>query len=107
MFNGSHPLVGYAPTIVRYGTNFRVILSNGSEIDAAAIHKVTLIRLGSATHGLNMDQRYMKLYSVVFDPLTLTVTAPLNGNIAPPGYYMLFLISDDGVPSVAKIVKLQ
>ncbi|MCH8823628.1 MAG: DUF1929 domain-containing protein [Planctomycetes bacterium] len=27
--------------------------------------------------------------------------------MAPPGYYMLFLISDDGVPAVAKFVQLQ
>ena len=33
------------------------------------------------------------------DPLT--VTAPPNGNIAPPGYYMLFLLNSSGVPSLA------
>ncbi|MGH3515413.1 MAG: IPT/TIG domain-containing protein, partial [Pseudonocardiaceae bacterium] len=37
---------------------------------------------------------------------TLTVTAPPNGNIAPPGYYMLFLLNSSGVPSVAKFTKL-
>ncbi|MEE9130905.1 MAG: galactose oxidase-like domain-containing protein [Phycisphaerales bacterium] len=36
----------------------------------------------------------------------LIVEAPADGNIAPPGYYMLFLISDDGVPSVAEYVRL-
>ena len=32
--------------------------------------------------------------------------APPNGNVAPPGYYMLFLISSEGVPSVARFVRL-
>ena len=34
----------------------------------------------------------------------MTATAPANANIAPPGVYMLFIIDDDGVPSVAKMV---
>ncbi len=35
----------------------------------------------------------------------LTVTAPPNGNIAPPGYYMLFILNSSGVPSVATFVQ--
>lgn len=36
----------------------------------------------------------------------LTVMAPPNGNIAPPGYYMLFILNNSGVPSVATFVQL-
>jgi len=36
----------------------------------------------------------------------LTVTAPSDPNLAPPGYYMLFLLDGNGVPSVASIVHL-
>ena len=36
----------------------------------------------------------------------LTVTAPLNANLAPPGHYMLFIVNANGVPSVAKIVRV-
>jgi hypothetical protein len=36
----------------------------------------------------------------------LTITAPANGNVAPPGYYMLFILNTDSVPSVAKIVQV-
>jgi hypothetical protein len=36
----------------------------------------------------------------------LNVTAPPNGNIAPPGYYMLFILNSSGVPSVAQFVQL-
>ncbi len=38
---------------------------------------------------------------------SLTVTAPPNGNIAPPGYYMLFLLNSQGVPSVSTFVLLK
>ena len=37
----------------------------------------------------------------------VSVTAPSGINAAPPGYYMLFLLNDQGVPSVAKFVRLQ
>src|ERR1044072_9498040 len=37
---------------------------------------------------------------------TLTVTAPPNAKVAPPGYYMLFLVDANGVPSVATFVQL-
>jgi len=37
----------------------------------------------------------------------LSIQAPANANIAPPGYYMLFLVDTSGVPSVAAILKAQ
>jgi hypothetical protein len=37
---------------------------------------------------------------------TLNLTSPPNGNIAPPGFYMLFLLDGAGVPSVARFVEV-
>ena len=34
------------------------------------------------------------------------MAAPSSSNIAPPGYYMLFILNGSGVPSVAKIVQI-
>jgi hypothetical protein len=34
------------------------------------------------------------------------VTAPPDGNHAPPGYYLLFVVDGRGVPSEAKIVRI-
>jgi len=36
----------------------------------------------------------------------LTIQAPANSNLAPPGYYMLFIVDTNGVPSVAAMVRL-
>ena len=36
----------------------------------------------------------------------LNVTMPANTNIAPPGFYMLFILNGSGVPSVAKIIQI-
>jgi uncharacterized membrane protein len=52
-----------------------------------------------------MDQREVEV-AFTAQSGALTVTAPPNGNIAPPGYYMLFLLNSSGVPSVATFVQL-
>ena len=103
------PQVGFAPTDVAYGTSFSVVLSTGSPVPRNEIDKVALVRLGSVTHHIDMNQRYVPLeFSLTPGVLfSLTVEAPDNGTYAPPGYYMLFLISDDGAPSArAKYIRL-
>ncbi len=72
---------------------------------AALIAKAHLIKLGAATHSQNQDQRLVPL-SFTSSGNTVQLTAPDNRNIAPPGYYMLFLVNDDGVPSVGEMLKL-
>lgn len=74
--------------------------------EAATIQKVSLVRLSSVTHSVNMEQRYVPL-TFTSGNGQLTVTTPANMNIAPPGYYMLFIINTDGVPSVAKMIQVQ
>lgn len=61
--------------------------------------------MGTVTHAFGMDQREVEL-SFTAQSGSLTVTAPPNGNIAPPGYYMLFLLNSSGVPSVATFVQM-
>ena len=52
-----------------------------------------------------MEQRLVGLSYTVGSGV-LNVTSPPNGNIAPPGYYMLFVLNTAGVPSVARFVRL-
>jgi hypothetical protein len=94
------PTVTAAPGAVAEGYQFTV-----STPDAASISKVALVKLGAVTHSNNMDQRYVPL-SFTAGNGTLTVTAPANVNIAPPGYYMLFIVNSAGVPSVAPILNV-
>ena len=65
-----------------------------------------LVRLGAPTHSEDQGQRYVPLS---FSTLGTTITAasPATSNIAPAGYYMLFVTDSAGVPSVAKIIQLQ
>jgi hypothetical protein len=73
--------------------------------NAASIGKVALVRLGAVTHSVNMEQRYVPL-SFTTGCGAVRATAPATPNVAPPGVYMLFLIGTDGVPSVARMVRL-
>jgi len=52
-----------------------------------------------------MSQRYLPLCFTA-GVGTLSATAPATANVAPPGYYMLFILDTNGVPSIAAIVKL-
>lgn len=94
------PTVAAAPSSVTEGTQFTV-----STPDAGSISKVALVRLGAVTHSNNMEQRYVPVPFTAASDM-LTVTAPANANIAPPGDYMLFLVNSAGVPSVAPIVNV-
>src|SRR4029077_10421927 len=73
--------------------------------DASNISSVVLMRNGSSTHAFDMDAR---LVNLAFTKGAGSVPLPGHptGNIAPPGYYMLFLLNSSGVPSVAKFVQL-
>ena len=86
--------------VVGYGASFQVQTPN-----AANISSVVLMKLGSTTHGFNMDQRMVGLNFTIGSGM-LTVTGPPNGNIAPPGYYMLFLLNNSGVPSIAQFIQI-
>lgn len=70
-----------------------------------SIAKVHLIKLASVTHGIDMDQRLVPL-GFSADNGTLIVELPLNGNHAPPGWYMLFIVNDEGCPSEGKYVQV-
>jgi hypothetical protein len=88
------------PGAFSYGGSFQVLTP-----DAADIASVVLVRPGAPTHAFDMDQRLVGLsYSIGGG--VLNVTAPPNGNIAPPGYYMLFVLNAQGTPSVASFVQL-
>jgi len=96
----TRPTIAGTPAAIGYGGGFQV-----QTADAANITSVVLMRPGAPTHAFDMDQRLVKLSYTVGSGV-LNVTAPPNGNIAPPGYYMLFVLSLTGVPSIASFVQL-
>ena len=69
------------------------------------VAKAELIRPAAVTHSSDPNQRFVDLpLSVSGNNVDLNVTN--NPNLAPPGWYMLFAVDANGVPSVAKWVHL-
>lgn len=71
--------------------------------------KLVLIRIGTATHSVNSDQRRIPLTKVTADAANkkkYTATLPADSGILIPGHYYLFAINAAGVPSVAKTVQI-
>lgn len=97
----ARPTIGSAPAEVAYDAPLPIATP-----DAGSIGKVALVRLGAVTHSVNMEQRYVPL-AFTTGAGTVDATAPANANVAPPGPYMLFVIDDAGVPSVARIVNVR
>ena len=60
----------------------------------------------AVTHNFNENARYVPLNFTAGPPAALQITAPPNGNLAPPGPYMLFLVNTNGVPSVASWITI-
>jgi hypothetical protein len=95
----TRPVITGAPLSIGYNSvPFQV-----QTPDALNIGSVVLVKPGSDTHAYDMEQRLVGL------PFTATasvlmVNAPPNSNVAPPGYYMLFVLNQAGVPSVATFV---
>ena len=77
-----------------------------------------MVRPMAVTHQTDGEQRILQLSFIASGTTTLSVVAPdgrvypygAGGGhshaIAPRGYYMLFILNNDGVPSVAKFIRL-
>jgi hypothetical protein len=77
---------------LRYGQAFTVVTPQ-----AASIKKVSFMRPGAPTHHTDTEQRYIGL-TFTIGTGQLTVKAADNAKLAPPGYYMLWIVDDKGHP---------
>ena len=100
LFAGPRPTITSAPAAIAYGDSFPLSFSGGS-----GPYTVTLIALSAVTHSNNMTQRYVRLTQVAAAG-TMALPAPASANLAPPGFYMLFVTDAAGVPSVSRMVRV-
>lgn len=94
------PTITSAPTTITYGQNITVAYSDVPNVD-----RVVLNRIVGATDSNHMDQRQVVLTGAASAGSTMVNTPP-NSNVAPPGQYYLFVLSN-GVPSRGRVVSLQ
>lgn len=97
---GMRPTITKAPERVKYGKTFEVETPAPGDVGAA-----NWVRLSSVTHSFNSNQR-INFLTFAANATSLTVTAPGDPKLCPPGHYMLFLLDKAGVPSVAKIIQI-
>jgi hypothetical protein len=98
LYRGGRPTITSAPGGAPYGVPVGIGTPD-------AISKAVLVKLGARTHALDVDQRSLEL-PVAPAACGVQFTTPSSPNAAPPGYYMLFLLNAQGVPSVAKMIRL-
>ncbi|MGA5359072.1 galactose oxidase-like domain-containing protein [Streptomyces purpurascens] len=100
LFKGPRPTItSVIDTEWTYGDTQRITVDR-------PIAKAELIRPAAVTHSSDPNQRFVDLpLSVDGNNVDLNVTS--NPNLAPPGWYMLFAVDANGVPSVAEWVHLQ
>jgi hypothetical protein len=99
--NPQRPEIFDCPLEISYNTDFEVKAPDSSEIT-----HVVMIKNSSTTHNNNMDQRCLVIPISYETNNVLKLSSPKDGTYAPPGYYMLFILNRDNVPSFAKIVKV-
>ncbi len=100
LFKGNRPTISQAPSSINRGSTITITTP-----EASSIGQVNLLSLAAQTHTHDMSQRFV--------PLSFTKTAgglqaqiPSDIAVLPDGYFMLFIVTNDGVPSVAKMMKV-
>ncbi len=103
-----------AGEMVHHGASFELGI-----LDPADVSSIVMVRPMAVTHQTDTEQRVIQLTHVPSTPGTRTVTAPSGSvypyggpagghshSVAPKGYYMLFVLNNQGVPSEGKFVFL-
>jgi hypothetical protein len=102
MAASSRPAIMSVEKNITYGATFSL-----EARPAPSIGRVAIVRAASVTHAFSSDQRYIGLD---FNPGSgdqLQVKAPPNANIAPPGFYLLFVVDNAGIPSTGSFVQVR
>ena len=102
LFRGPRPFIEEAPKAVHYGSTISIETPNAHEIQW-----VHLIHPMATTHSCDTSQRLVELAFRRSRFCHLEAVIPNEPNLAPPGYYLLFIVNQHGIPSVAKWVHLQ
>ncbi|HEX7337836.1 MAG TPA: galactose oxidase-like domain-containing protein [Gemmatimonadales bacterium] len=101
LFRGPQPWIRATSEVMSYGGSFYV-----ETPDAGRAVRASLVRLGSVTHGFDQNQRFLQL-TVRRAVGGLLLESPVTSDLAPPGDYLLFILTDDGVPSKGITIRLR
>ncbi len=95
------PAITGSPAVVAHGAAFSVQTPT-----PGAIAEVVLMSPAAVTHAFNQNQRYVGCAITGTTATEVHATAPPDGTIAPPGYYLLFLVDTDRSPSTGVWIRI-
>ncbi|KFK44114.1 hypothetical protein AALP_AA1G217400 [Arabis alpina] len=99
-----------SPSRIKYRTSLKLQFKVTGEVKSPV--KVTMVFPSFTTHSFSMNQRLLVLDNVKFTrkgksmTYEVQVRTPRSANIAPPGYYMIFVVNQN-IPSEGVWVRLQ
>ncbi len=93
----TRPVITAAPATMGYGTKATVTVSGG-------VASFALVRLSSTTHTVNNDQRRLPVSFRALGNNQYELDVPSNPGLLLPGQWMLFAMTAQGTPSIAKTV---
>lgn len=93
----TRPEILNAPSVIEYGQSFSVTATPG-------LNKFSLVKMIATTHALSTDIRYLSLDFTEDNPGEYLVESHDNRNVMTPGYWMLFGLDSQGVPSISSVV---
>lgn len=102
--NGSpapRPAINTQPVSLGWDQPFSVKINRAPK----PISRVTLLGTGQVTHAFNNGQRFQELPFAIVDN-KLELRTPASKTLTPAGYYLLFALDAEGVPSVGKIIRI-
>ena len=93
----TRPIINNAPSTADYNTTINVQTNT-------SIDEFVIVRMSSATHSVNNEQRRIPLTATNSGGNNYRVNIPARGWV-PPGNYFLFAMKN-GVPSVATVIRV-
>ena len=101
LFRGPRPRISGYPAAATYGASIEV-----DSPDACRVVDACLVRPAAPTHHTDTEQRLVPLHIMARGDCTVTLMIPNNAALLPPGYYMLFILDDCDIPSIARFVHI-
>lgn len=101
LFKGSRPMLAPVQPEWKYGQSVTL-----QTPQAGNIRWISLIKNGVTTHSFDSGQRLVDVEILMQANGTIQARVTDNPNLAPPGWYMLFLTDTNGVPSIAQWIHL-
>ncbi|MGY1690636.1 discoidin domain-containing protein [Geodermatophilus sp. SYSU D01105] len=95
----ARPVIVTAPASAGHGSTITVRTSGSTP-------RFSLVRTSAVTHSVNTDQRRVPLAASTTDGVTYTMRIPGDRGVVLPGYHLLFAMTADGTPSVARFIHI-